>query len=90
MQGIHDAGAHLLALVTELLDPGRLERAGNWDLDDLTGQARATLREPVEALVALCGSLVADAGAPGPDAFMPLQRPSVALEHPCLLLQYLR
>ena len=26
----------------------------------------------------------------GPDAFMPLQRPSVALEHPCLLLQYLR
>jgi adenylate cyclase len=61
---IHDAGANLLTLINELLDPAQLERA-DVDLDAMGARARHDLRTPVNAVIGYSEMLIEDASAAG-------------------------
>jgi adenylate cyclase len=64
LERIHGAGASLLTLINELLDPAQLERT-DLDLEAMATRARHDLRTPVNAVIGYSEMLIEDAPSVG-------------------------
>lgn len=63
LRRIHDAGAQLLTLVNEVLDPARLEEGTGLDMDSFVAALRRDLRTPITTIIGYSELLLEDAVA---------------------------
>lgn len=63
LRRIHDAGAQLLVLVNEVLDPARLGDGKDLDMDSFVATLRRNLRTPITTIIGYSELLVEDATA---------------------------
>ncbi len=71
LERIREAGRQLLRLIDSILDPEKIDKAGEFELDSYGGTIRADLRNPVNAVIGYAELLIEAAEEDGGDQYVP-------------------